>query len=75
MHAALRSLSTEYRSVLALTYTHELSAADIAVIEACSVDAVKTRLHRARQRLRRALAGFSQVLIYFFGIWLATSTG
>ena len=22
-----------------------------------------------------ALAGFSQVLIYFFGIWLATSTG
>ena len=55
VHAALRSLSTEDRSVLALAYTHELSAADIAVIEACSVDAVKTRLHRARQRSRRAL--------------------
>jgi RNA polymerase sigma-70 factor, ECF subfamily len=55
VHAALRSLSTDDRSVLALAYTHELSAADIAVIEACSVDAVKTRLHRARQRLRLAL--------------------
>jgi RNA polymerase sigma-70 factor, ECF subfamily len=55
VHAALRSLSTDDRSVLALAYTHELNAADIAVIEACSVDAVKTRLHRARQRLRVAL--------------------
>jgi RNA polymerase sigma-70 factor, ECF subfamily len=55
VHAALRSLSTDDRSVLALAYTHELSAADIAVIEGCSVDAVKTRLHRARQRLRLAL--------------------
>jgi RNA polymerase sigma-70 factor, ECF subfamily len=55
VHAALRSLSTDDRSVMALAYTHELSAADIAVIEACSVDAVKTRLHRARQRLRLAL--------------------
>jgi RNA polymerase sigma-70 factor, ECF subfamily len=55
VHAALRSLSTDDRSVLALAYTHELSAADIAVIEGCSVDAVKTRLHRARQRLRVAL--------------------
>ena len=55
VHAALRSLSTDDRSVLALAYTHELSAADIAVVEECSVDAVKTRLHRARQRLRVAL--------------------
>ena len=55
VHAALRSLSTDDRSVLALAYTHELSAANIAAIEACNVDAVKTRLHRARQRLRMAL--------------------
>ena len=53
--AAFRSLGTNDRSVLALAYTHDLGMAEIAVIEGCSVDAVKTRLHRARQRLRIAL--------------------
>lgn len=53
--AAFRSLGTDDRSVLALAYTHDLGMAEIAVIEGCSVDAVKTRLHRARQRLRIAL--------------------
>lgn len=53
--AAFRSLGTDDRSVLALAYSHDLGMAEIAVIEGCSVDAVKTRLHRARQRLRIAL--------------------
>ena len=53
--AAFRSLGTDDRSVLALAYTHDLGMAEIAVIEGCSVDAVKARLHRARQRLRIAL--------------------
>lgn len=53
--AAFRSLGTDDRSVLALAYTHDLGMVEIAVIEGCSVDAVKTRLHRARQRLRIAL--------------------
>ena len=53
--AAFRSLGTDDRSVLALAYSHDLGMAEIALIEGCSVDAVKTRLHRARQRLRIAL--------------------
>lgn len=55
LQQALRTLSTEDRSVLALAYVHELDMADIARIEACTPAAVRTRLYRARQRLRVAL--------------------
>lgn len=49
--AALRSLSHDDRSVLALVYVNELDLAAIARIEHCSLAAVKTRLHRARRKL------------------------
>jgi RNA polymerase sigma-70 factor (ECF subfamily) len=55
LQAALRRLTPEDRSVLALAYVQELSLADIARIEDCSAAAVRTRLWRARQRLREAL--------------------
>lgn len=55
LQAALRTLPVEDRSVLALAYVHELEAADIARIEGCSSGAVRTRIYRARQRLRDAL--------------------
>lgn len=55
IRAALRELPTPDRSALALAYVHELSLADIARLEDCSVAAVKARLHRARQRLRERL--------------------
>jgi RNA polymerase sigma-70 factor (ECF subfamily) len=53
---ALRRLSPDDRSVLALAYVHELTLADVARIEGCSPAAAKARLHRARERLRQALA-------------------
>lgn len=49
---ALQRLSPSDRSVLALAYVDELDHQAIARIEGCSVDAVKTRLSRARRRLR-----------------------
>ena len=52
---ALRLLPIQDRSALALAYFHELDLAAIARIEGCSVGAVKTRLTRARQRLRQLL--------------------
>jgi RNA polymerase sigma-70 factor (ECF subfamily) len=52
---ALRKLPFDDRSALALAYYEELDMAAIARIEGCSVGAVKVRLHRAKQRLRRLL--------------------
>ncbi|NML15114.1 RNA polymerase sigma factor [Azohydromonas caseinilytica] len=56
LQAALRRLSPDDRSVLALAYVHELTLADVARIEGCSPTAAKARLHRARERLRAALS-------------------
>lgn len=55
LQAALRRLPMPERSALALVYVHELALADVARIEGDSVAAIKTRLHRARQRLRQWL--------------------
>ena len=56
MHA-LDMLSREQRSVLVLTYFHELPYAEIALIMSCPVDTVKTRVFHARRRLRALLSG------------------
>lgn len=55
LHAALRQLPPADRSALALAYIHELGMAEVARIEACTTGAIKTRLHRARQKLRQLL--------------------
>ena len=55
LHAALRSLSPADRSVLALAYLRDTTLDEVARIEACSVGAVKVRLHRAKARLTRLL--------------------
>jgi RNA polymerase sigma-70 factor (ECF subfamily) len=52
---ALRQLPMKERSALALVYVHELGLADVARIEGDSLPAIKTRLHRAKQRLRELL--------------------
>ena len=52
---ALRQLPMKERSALALVYVHELGLADVARIEGDSLPAIKTRLHRAKQRLRDLL--------------------
>jgi len=57
--AVVSSLSTlpyRDREILRLTYWEELPHAQIADVLGCSVGAVDVRLHRAKRRLRKALA-------------------
>jgi RNA polymerase sigma-70 factor (ECF subfamily) len=54
---SLDMLSSEQRSVLVLTYFHDLPYAEIAQIMSCPVDTVKTRVFHARRRLRALLSG------------------
>jgi len=52
---AFGSLSEDDQEVLRLTTWEGLGPADTAAVLGCSTTAVKVRLHRARQRLRKAL--------------------
>lgn len=52
---ALSALPVEQRSAFVLAEIEELSYADIARIERASLGAVKSRIHRAKQRLRTLL--------------------
>jgi len=56
LQAALRQLPLADRSALALVYVQDLPLADVARIEGDSLAAIKTRLHRAKQRLRALLS-------------------
>jgi RNA polymerase sigma-70 factor (ECF subfamily) len=53
---AIAALDRPYREVLLLRDVEGLSAAEVAGVTGLSVPAVKTRLHRARARLRERLA-------------------
>ncbi|MGH8995096.1 MAG: RNA polymerase sigma factor [Acidimicrobiales bacterium] len=53
----LRALSEEEREVLMLTAWEGLRPAEIARVLGCSPSAARVRLHRARRRLRQAIAG------------------
>jgi RNA polymerase sigma-70 factor, ECF subfamily len=55
LQAALHQLSYPERSALALAYVEDLDLAAVARIEGCSTGAIKTRLHRARERLKAIL--------------------
>ena len=55
LQAALARLRPAERTLLALVYTRELSLDAIARIEHCEPGAIRTRLHRARQRLQQLL--------------------
>ncbi len=57
LQSALRQLPPLDRSALALAYMEELDMAAIATMEGCSVGAIKTRLHRAKEKLRHLLGG------------------
>jgi RNA polymerase sigma-70 factor, ECF subfamily len=52
---ALRALPHQDRSTLALAYVNELDLASIARIEHCSLSVIKTRIHRAKLKLRDLL--------------------
>jgi RNA polymerase sigma-70 factor (ECF subfamily) len=58
LERAIAALDRPYREVLLLRDVEGLSAAEVAQVTGLSVPAVKTRLHRARGRLREALAPF-----------------
>jgi len=52
---AIAALPLQFREVLILRDLHELSAPEVAAQLAISVEAVKSRLHRARSQLRATL--------------------
>lgn len=56
IRGVVEELPEQYRAVLLLSDVEELSNAEIAEILGLSLDTVKIRLHRARTRLRVALA-------------------
>jgi RNA polymerase sigma-70 factor (ECF subfamily) len=55
LEAALRSLPQELRSTFLLSQIKELSLEEVAAVENCPLGTVKSRIHRARERLRLAL--------------------
>jgi RNA polymerase sigma-70 factor (ECF subfamily) len=58
MEEAIESLPPEFRQVFILRDVEELSNAEVAEILDLSVAAVKSRLHRARLKVRNRLAAF-----------------
>jgi RNA polymerase sigma-70 factor, ECF subfamily len=58
LQKAIAALEPMYREVLVLRDVEELSASEVAEALDLSVEAVKSRLHRARTRVREALAPF-----------------
>jgi RNA polymerase sigma-70 factor (ECF subfamily) len=55
---AIQGLSPDHQMVVTLHHLEGLAVEDIAKIMKCSVGTVKSRLSRARDHLRRKLAGF-----------------
>jgi RNA polymerase sigma-70 factor, ECF subfamily len=55
LDAAIGNLDDEYREVIVLRDVEGLSAAEVADVLGISVDAVKSRLHRARSEVRAKL--------------------
>ena len=56
---AIHGLEAKYREVLVLRDVEGLSAAEVADVLGLSVEAVKTRLHRARLEVRASLASLA----------------
>jgi RNA polymerase sigma-70 factor (ECF subfamily) len=52
----MQQLDDEDRDILALIVSSGLTYREIAEIRGCSESAVKVRVHRARQQLRKILA-------------------
>jgi RNA polymerase sigma-70 factor (ECF subfamily) len=55
IHAALDELALEHREVLVLRFLEEMTYEDIAAVTGCQLGTVKSRLHYAKQALRRVL--------------------
>ena len=57
MEERVAGLPTRYREVLLLRNVEDMSYEKIAVVLGCSVGTVKSRIARAREALRQAMAG------------------
>lgn len=57
LRRAMGGLSADHRTVMDLTYFHELGYQEIATIMDCPVDTVKTRMFHARRHLKNLLTG------------------
>jgi len=55
--SAINALSMHHRTVVDLTYFHEIGYREIAEIMDCPVDTVKTRMFHARRQLKDRLSG------------------
>jgi RNA polymerase sigma-70 factor (ECF subfamily) len=55
IHAALDELALEHREVLVLRFLEDMTYDDIAAVTGCQIGTVKSRLHYAKQALRRIL--------------------
>lgn len=58
LHRALRQLSEEDVALLILVVLEDFTIADAAAVLGLSPGGAKTRLHRARQRIRKTLSDF-----------------
>jgi RNA polymerase sigma-70 factor (ECF subfamily) len=58
LQRALEALSTDQRQVVVLADIEELSYQEIADIAGCSIGTVRSRLHRAREQLRRFVTNY-----------------
>ncbi len=58
LHGAMRQLSEEDVALLTLVALEDFTIADAAAVLGLSPAAAKTRLHRARQRIRKTLPDF-----------------
>lgn len=59
LRRAMDGLSEDHRTVMDLTYFHEMGYREIAAIMDCPVDTVKTRMFHARRHLKTLLSGDS----------------
>jgi RNA polymerase sigma-70 factor (ECF subfamily) len=57
LQQALDALPAEFRAVVVLADMQELSYEEVARALGCPVGTVRSRLHRARALMRRALGG------------------
>jgi RNA polymerase sigma-70 factor (ECF subfamily) len=55
VRAAIRTLPAQYREILVLVFYNQLNGAEVAEVLGINIGTVKSRLHRAKESLRRAL--------------------
>jgi RNA polymerase sigma-70 factor, ECF subfamily len=60
VHAALNDLAPEHREVLVLRFLEEMSYEDVAQVVGCPLGTIRSRIHYAKQALRRVLERMKQ---------------